>query len=282
MVEFYDPIKKDMITYFMYPRLQHSLDKVKHSLEKKDEDFVLLIDGAEGAGKSTLAFQVGKYVDPTLVLDRVCFSGPQFRESIFNATKGQCVIFDEAFTGLSSRSSLSEINRMLVSLMMQMRQKNLFVIIVLPTLFLLDKYVALWRTRALLHVYKSKKGDKGFFLGFNNLKKKWLYLTGNKMYVYNKVRTDFKGRFYTKFALGNKEEEELYKKKKATALEETHIQPKETRVMTQRNNLILEMHKEGKSVVDIARITGLKRAMIYRILPSRFQIHSTRAENGQK
>ena len=46
--------------------------------------------------------------------------------------KGQCIIYDEAFTGYSSRSSLSPINRVLVSLAMQIRQKNLFIIIILP------------------------------------------------------------------------------------------------------------------------------------------------------
>jgi len=68
--------------------------------------------------------------------------------------KGQCIIFDEAFTGLSSRGALSGINKALVGLMMQMRQKNLFVIMVLPTFFMLDKYAAIFRAKALIHVMK--------------------------------------------------------------------------------------------------------------------------------
>src|SRR3990170_4539890 len=157
-VKIFDKRYSELITYYMEDRLERNLkEKIIPALEKKkDKDKVIAIDGAEGSGKSTLAFQIGKRVDPTLDLSRVVFSADDFREAVFKAKRGQCIIYDEAFTGLSSRSSLSGINRALVSLMMQMRQKNLFVIIVLPTFFLLDKYVALFRTTVLIHVYEVR------------------------------------------------------------------------------------------------------------------------------
>lgn len=218
---------EEPITYHLDPRLKKNLDtKVIRDLQRKDKDCVLVIDGAEGGGKSTLAFQIGKYVDPTLNLNRVVFNAETFKEAIFKAKKGQCVIFDEAFTGLSSRASLSGINRALVSLMMQMRQKNLFVIIVLPTFFLLDKYVAIFRARALIHVYESG-GRRGYFKLYNKKLKKYLYLAGKSTYSYKhkSVNTRFKGRFYGKFALGDKKCEEEYRKKKAKALEESEKTP---------------------------------------------------------
>jgi len=215
------------ISYYMNSRLRRNLDtKVIPSLQKKDKDCFLVIDGAEGGGKSTLAMQIGKYVDPTLDLSRVVFDGEAYRQAIFKAKKGQCVIFDEAFTGLSSRSSLSAINRTLVSLMMQVRQKNLFIIIVLPTIFLLDKYVAVFRSKALIHVYESG-GNRGYFRLYNKKKKKYLYLSGGKTYSYNhkSAFTRFKGRFYGVFALGNDECEEKYRAMKMKALEDTEKSP---------------------------------------------------------
>ena len=122
--------RERLVKYYMEDRLKTNLDNsVIDALEKKDKDFVLVVDGIEGAGKSTLAFQIGRYVDPTLDLNRVVFDAESFREAILKAKKGQCIIYDEAFTGFSSRSALSGINRALVSLAMQMRQQNLFVII---------------------------------------------------------------------------------------------------------------------------------------------------------
>jgi hypothetical protein len=231
------------ITYYIDDRLKKNLDtKIIPSLAKKDKDRIIAIDGAEGSGKSTLAMQIGKYVDNSLDLSRVVFSAEEFRDAVFKANKGQCIIYDEAFTGLSSRSSLSMINRALVSLMMQMRQKNLFVIIVLPTFFLLDKYVALFRTIVLIHVYESR-GIRGYFKVYNRKSKKLLYLLGKMTYTYNnkKVHTNFKGRFYGKFALGFDEEEELYRSKKSKALEDTEKNPMTTqqiRYMQQRDRLI--------------------------------------------
>ena len=175
------------------------------------------------SGKSTFAFQLGKYIDPTLSTSRVVFSAEDFKEAIFKAKKGQVVIYDEAFTGLSSRNSLSAVNRVLVSLMMQMRQKNLCVILVLPTFFLLDKYAALFRSRVLFHVYKNK-GIRGYYLVYNRKLKKLLYLTGKKDYSY-KVRTRNKGRFYGVFALGDASCDQKYRKMKGKALEESEKTP---------------------------------------------------------
>ncbi len=207
------------LDYYIEPRLKKDLldEVIKQSLQKDDRDYVLVVDGAEGSGKSTLALQIGKYVDPSLDLSRVCFDGDSFQKAIINSEKGQCVIFDEAFVGLSSRSAVSRMNNTIVSMMMQMRQKNLFIIIVLPSFFLLDKYVAMWRCKYLIHVYERKL-RRGYFIGFSEKKKKTLYLLGKKGFTYKFVRSRAKGRFYGKFSLGI-EEEEQYRIKKAKAFE---------------------------------------------------------------
>ncbi len=251
----YDKKLEKNIEFYIDNRLKKNLDeKVIPSLSKKDKDCVLVIDGKEGSGKSTFALQIGKYVDPTLNLSRVAFDAESFRQAIFKAKKGQCVIFDEAFAGLSSRSSLSGMNRALVGLMMQMRQKNLFVIIVLPTFFLLDKYVALWRTRALLHVYESK-GVRGYFRLYNSRLKKYLYLAGKNTYSYNHkdVQTRFKGRFYGVFALGGDEMEQKYRDKKVKALEATEKNPMtsaQVKYRDQRDLLMFLLRKESKMTYE--------------------------------
>jgi len=255
-----DPNTGFVTEYSMSIRLRKNLDeKVRPDLMKKDKDCFLVIDGGEGKGKSTLAFQIGKYVDTSLNLDRVVFSPDDFREAVYKAKKGQCVIYDEAFTGLSSRSSLSMINKVLVSLTMQMRQKNLFVIIVLPTFFLLDKYIALWRARALIHVFESH-GKRGYFKLYNTKLKKMLYLTGYKTYSYNgkNVRTNFRGRFYGKFALGDESIEDLYREKKSKALEtseKTSMSTSQIKYRNQRDLVIFLLKKHLKcKLEDVSRV----------------------------
>lgn len=194
------------------------------------------------SGKSTLAIQMGKYIDPTLNLNRIVFSPEDFREAILKAKKGQCIIYDEAFTGFSSRASLSPVNRVLVSLAMQMRQKNLAIIIVLPTIFLLDRYMAIFRTRSLIHVYESK-GRRGYFAVYNYKSKKRLILLGAKtMSYYGKIaRPNFKGRFYGKFGLGEGGIEQEYRKKKDKALrdsEKTSMTSAQVKFKEQRDLLM--------------------------------------------
>jgi len=239
------------IEYFMEDRLKKNIDeKVIPSLSKHDKDYVICVDGREGSGKSWFSFQLGKAVDPSLNLSRIVFSPDDFREAILRAKKGQCIIYDEAFTGYSSRSSLSPVNRVLVSLAMQMRQKNLFIIIVLPTIFLLDKYMAMFRTKGLFHVFESK-GRRGYFKFYNSRVKKYLILAGQKTmsYKHKTVKTTFRGNFYGKFALGDDKVLKAYLKKKEKSLsdsEKTSMSSANVKFKEQRDLLIYLIRKQLK------------------------------------
>ena len=155
------------IEFYMDDNLYRQIEtKIKPDLERKDKDCVYLVCGEERVGKSVFAMQLGKAVDPSLSIDRITFSPDEFTDAIRNAEKGQCIIYDEAFTGLSNRSALSRVNKSLISMMMEMGQKNLMVIIVLPSFFMLDQYAALHRSRGLFYIY-TKNGERGYWLHFN-------------------------------------------------------------------------------------------------------------------
>jgi ABC-type dipeptide/oligopeptide/nickel transport system ATPase subunit len=226
--------------YYTEPCLKKALDKIKIRIQKHDNDTLICMDGAEGSGKSVFAMQIAHYIDPSLDLTRVCMNAEEFKQAIMRAEKNQAVIYDEAYSGLSSRASLSAVNKILVGKMMEMRQKNLFVIIVLPSFFLLDRYVALFRSRALLHVY-SNKGNKGYWIGFNEKNKKLLYIFGRKLMTYSKPHIyDFKGRFYGKYVI----DEQAYRKKKKEALETSHATTEYNKFMIQRDILIRNLVNE--------------------------------------
>ena len=207
--------------YYMDGILKENLDKVKDAI-KNDWDMVFLYDGSEGSGKSVKAMQDAYYCDPTLTLNQIVFTPSEFKKAILKAKKYQSVVYDEAYTGLSARATMSMINRTLVSMLAEIRQKNLFVFVVMPTFFDLDKYVALWRSRALIHVY-TKGFTRGFFQFYNATRKKDLYINGKKYYSYHKPECNFYGRFTNhnsdllkQFEMGINEKE--YKAKKRTSL----------------------------------------------------------------
>ena len=266
--------------YFIEDWLKKKIDdKIIPALQKRDKDYVICMDGKEGSGKSTLGLQIGRYIDPSLDLTRIVFSAEQFKEAIFKAKKGQVIIYDEAFTGLSSRSSLSGINRYLVSLMMQMRQKNLCVILILPTFFLLDRYPAIFRSKILIHVYENK-GRRGYFRIYNSRKKTQLWLTGKKDYTY-KVRTRLRGHFYGVFALGDVTIEDKYRDIKAKALEATERDPMSSGQIKYRDQRDLV-------IFLIRKITGLTYEKIsnffgdYDLDLSNVQIRNICAKRGDK
>ena len=199
--------------FYMDGYLNTNLERAK-TVIKKDWDMVFVVDGPEGSGKSVLSMQMAKFCDPSFTIDRVVFTPSGLRKAIIEAEKYQAVVYDEAYTGLSSRATMSLINRTLISMLAEIRQRNLFVFVVMPCYFDLDKYVALWRSRALIHVYIGKKFQRGFFSFYNVDKKKALYMLGKKYYCYSKVTPNFIGRFTNAYVLDEKE----YRKKKKESL----------------------------------------------------------------
>jgi len=142
------------------------------------------------------------------------FTPNELRKAIVTSKPYQAIVYDEAYTGLSSRATMSLINRTLISMLAEIRQRNLFIFVVMPCFFDLDKYVALWRSRALIHVYTGKNFERGFFSFYNVDKKKELYIKGKKYYSYSQPKANFIGRFTNHYTVDEKE----YKKKKKNSL----------------------------------------------------------------
>jgi len=244
MVDIVNPNTNETISYHVDVKAQSFLTKkVKDKIQKKDKDYVMIIDGYEGSGKSTLAQQFGTFVDPTLNLSRICMTTDEFKQAIIRADKNQCVIYDEAVTGMTAGDSISRIGKLLKSMMMQMRQKNLFVIVIIPTVFELNKYSVLSRAKSLFHTYE-KKDKMGYWVGYNKKDLRKLYLLGKKTYSY-KIRSRFIGRFYGKYTV----DEDEYRKKKEKALwaiETTDSEvEKNNKYMTQRDSIINGLYSCG-------------------------------------
>lgn len=227
-------------SFFIESRLAENLDAIKRRVQN-DDDYFFAVDGEERAGKSVFAMQVAKYLDHSFSLKRVCFDSSGFREAILKAKPHQAVVYDEAFRGLSSRGALSEVNKLLVSLMMECGQKNLFVIVVLPTFFLLDKYVALWRAKGLFHIYRHE-GKRGFWVYYNRKWKKLLYLKGKATYSYNVLKRlpQFRGRFTNTYTI----EEDAYRDLKAKAFKETNRNTRAENHLEERNLLLWLINRD--------------------------------------
>ncbi len=239
---------KDGVTYSFHvdKKLRIFLDeKVIKRINTRDKDYVMLTSGYEGAGKSTWAFQTAKYVDHDFCLDRVVFTPEAFREAVNTAEKGQCIVYDEAVTGMTAGGSITKVGRLLKSLMMQMRQANLFVIVVIPSVFELNKYAVLHRAMCLFHIYERK--NRHAWVGYNKKDTKMTYILGKKNHVM-KIKSRFKGRFYGNLTI----DEELYKEKKQNSLDEEDREDEKVNKFTIQRDYYLKLLKgflkTGKAV----------------------------------
>lgn len=188
---------------------------IRDNIIPKDWDWISFIDGMEGAGKSTLAQQLALLCDPTFNIDRICFTPQEFKNAVCKAEKYQAIIFDEAYEGVASKDTLGEVVKSVCALLTQIRQKNLFVFILAPSFFDVTKYIALWRTKILFHVYVGEKYERGLYLVYTYSAKNELYIKGKKEYNYNVVHSSAKARFTKQYIVDDK----LYKEKKLKALE---------------------------------------------------------------
>ncbi len=176
--------------------LKQKLDNIKLILSK-DWDAVILVDGIEGSGKSTLSFVCGWYItDGKLTINNICEGTEDAFKKLEQLPKGSTLIIDEGSLMFSSKEVMRKEQRQLIKILQIIRQKCMCLIVVSPSFFDLNKYIAISRSRFLLHVYTDKKLNRGRFCYFSEKKKHKLYIFGKKNFnSYAKPRSDFVGTF---------------------------------------------------------------------------------------
>lgn len=245
-------MQKQQISWIA-PMVMKELDKVKRRVLSKDRDFVAIVDGEEGVGKSVFAQQIAAYLDDDFNMDKIVFTSDKFIQLIKDpkTKKGSCIILDEAMSSANARGSLTEVNRAMQAVASEMRQKNLFILMLIPSFFDLDKYFALWRCRALFHLYFTAEEDRQYLI-FPKDVKKTLYLTGKKTYSYGYPSSPFPPfTFPNKYMVDELE----YRKKKAEAFRKRTVSFRAQQWLAQRNSYAkFIIQSMGLAQQDVAKI----------------------------
>jgi len=267
-------VRSDPNQWEIDKKLKNKWNEIKDGqLKKKDDDRVYIVDGRERTGKSVLTLQQAAYIDPTMLqspeefCSRICFTAEEFLEAIRKTDSTdeitKCIIFDEAFRGLSSRSATSRVNKRIIQALMEVGQKNLVLWIVLPSFFMLDLYPAMLRSHALIHVKKEKNSNRRTFGVYTYKKKAYLYKNGvRKGWNYLPTRTI--GRFSKKFP-GGEAFEKAYRAKKHKALitSEAMIDKVEEKDKNQLKIIYLEAElKKIKNINDKELAKGYNESNI--------------------
>lgn len=200
--------------YYFDGYLVQNLDLLKKRVEK-DWDGLIYIGGYEGDGKSEFTSQMAYYLDPTYNIDRCVFTPRQFLDAVDKATQYQAIVYDEAQDVMDSNSYRDPIARLVKSKLTRIRKKNLFIFVVAPDYWRINKYLFIHRSLAFARVY-SDGLERGYFAFYNRERKHELYIKGKREENMNVVDPNFRGRFTHWFPL----DKEQYEAKKDAAEQE--------------------------------------------------------------
>lgn len=145
------------------------------SLVREKKASIILVDGELGNGKSTLAVNMARQLDPGFKATeesyrlRYTMGGRQFRDGFIRAFEGgaKVIVFDESGADYTSRGALSALNSQLNRVFQMSRQFGLVIFLVLPNIVLLDRQLfRIGAHRFTVHVHSSKANKYNSFRVF--------------------------------------------------------------------------------------------------------------------
>lgn len=258
-------------TFYIDNQLKENLDILLDGL-KQNDDFVIVIDGPEGAGKSKLAQQIGFYCAKRLGtpfgVDNIHFQLNDYIDFSIEKPEYTVLILDEARKILNRKSATSNEVKKFTNYLSECRSNKQVHIICLPAYHDLDKYVALWRMKCVIHLKKyfveSSKFESGYeirrgeYFAYFNVK--------NLQYWYDKPynypnQYELTGKFKNVDVIDEKEYQE---KKGLNLLEKYHSskeKEKENHLMVQYRRFIYLLCSRlrtdyGYTISDLARFGG--------------------------
>ena len=260
-------------SFYLSGYFQENLDNYIKGVMRKNTSAVFIIDGRSGLGKSTLACQLGCYINlqnrkymkketrtPKFSLDNLCWTPEKLIELLKNAQKGDVIILDESMI-LSNRSAMSEMNKAVVIMMSMIRSKQIFVIFCANSLFDLERNLPLHRADLLVHLYAvdDKFASRGRYFVVPSAKGrlKYLFINGKKFYDYSRAWPAFRDHFSKWFPFDDKE----YEKMKQKAIVSYFDKPTSKLAQKQehqRNLLMFHMVKNGtpkQEILDLIKIS---------------------------
>lgn len=271
------------------PIKAHNLLCLKEAAMKTKGDVVIIYVGEEGTGKSTQARQDAALLDRSLDESRIEFSPEdavkahfrglpekwdriEYMKGKYSNKPWQSIILDES-AKLDRKKTMSASSIEFNAFISQSRQLHKFFFIVLPSIHMLESYIAQHRAVGCVMSYKHRRVQLGHFKWYNRKHIKIMFRSEmHKRRLYPKG-SSFIGRFSSRdpFDLTK------YEQKKANALNafrkaeglEKFIPPEEVRGLIEKQALkraveLGLMEKPIYTALDIPAITWKvrKKALI--------------------
>lgn len=195
---------------------------IMRSMVYHDRDMVLLIAGRTGTGKSVLAMQTCKLLDPTFDISRIVYKGQDLINLANSLPKYSAIMLDESRESLSTEKAFDERSKKMLDYLNEVRHRNLYIVMLMPDYWEYRTHLATQRSHAFVHVYELENPDfvptdkrsdpmmRGYADFYDFEQKRTLYYMNKKSRSYRGVKPSFRLDFSNTYVI----EEAAYRRLK--------------------------------------------------------------------
>ena len=231
-----------------------------HENIRNEYDNLVVIQGKEGTGKSQLAYQLCKCLDPNFDMEEsYVYNYQEFVDAITSADeydRGKIFWMDEGSLVASNREAMTEGNKKFVQVLETMRSRGWTLIMTIPSIDRLDLYIREYRVRYLLTAMETSwdgntNRQRGYYeLAFKRGKDlstfytiaygKYGKMTPEEQKIYNKLKGASQKRLIAKISGNDEDKKNKY-----------------TRAQDKMNILMLKLREQGVSSQQMAELLDM-------------------------
>lgn len=186
------------------------------SMVYHDRDLILLIAGRTGTGKSVVAMQTCKLLDPTFDISRIVYKGQDFINLANSLPKYSAIMLDESRESLATEKAFDERSKKMLDYLNEVRHRNLYIVMLMPDFWEFRTHLATQRSHAFVHVYElenpnwnpdDKRSDpmmRGYAEFYDFELKRTLYYYNKKSRSYKGIKPSFHFDFSNTYVVDEK------------------------------------------------------------------------------
>ena len=195
---------------------------VRNRLLKKDQNWIQIIEGQTGSGKSTASISLAIAINPDFNADYIVFTAKEYINLVKNLKKGQVVIWDETGVGFSAKDFQTNISKNISKVFQTMRFKNGATIMTAPVLGMVNLDArrlvhAIMRTDGILRAHRINYLKVYYYttkmLKDKPIAKKIRYSINDALFIFKRlaiVRPRLKGPYSRVFKEYEKKKAEFF------------------------------------------------------------------------